>query len=84
MWIGTYGGGLDAFNKTTAAFISYTESAGLPNNIVNGILEDEKGNLWISTNNGICKFSTQTKDVRDAVLTSRTYKVEDGLQNKFN
>ncbi|MEO8086869.1 MAG: two-component regulator propeller domain-containing protein [Bacteroidota bacterium] len=83
-WIGTYGGGLDAFNQSTGDFISYTESAGLPNNIVNGILEDEKGNLWISTNNGICKFSTQTKDVRDAVLTSRTYKVEDGLQNKFN
>ena len=56
----------------------------MPNNIINGILEDEKGNLWISTNNGICKFSTQTKDIRDAVLTSRTYKAEDGLQNKFN
>ena len=84
MWIGTYGGGLDAFERATGNFISYTESAGLPNNIINGILEDEKGNLWISTNNGICKFSTQTKDVRDAVLTSRTYKVEDGLQNKFN
>ncbi len=84
IWIGTYGGGLNAFNKSTGAFISYTESAGLPNNIVNAILEDEKGNLWISTNNGICKFSTQTKDVRDAVLTSRTYKAEDGLQNKFN
>ncbi len=84
MWIGTYGGGLDAFERTAGNFISYTESAGLPNNIINGILEDEKGNLWISTNNGICKFSTQTKDVRDAVLTSRTYKVEDGLQNKFN
>lgn len=85
MWIGTYGGGLDAFQRSAGNFISYTESAGLPNNIINGILEDEKGNLWISTNNGICKFSTQTKDVRgDAVLTSRTYKVEDGLQNKFN
>lgn len=84
MWIGTYGGGLDAFERSAGNFISYTESAGLPNNIINGILEDEKGNLWISTNNGICKFSTQTKDVRDAVLTSRTYKVEDGLQNKFN
>lgn len=83
-WIGTYGGGLDAFDKSSGVFTSYTESAGLPNNIVNGILEDEKGNLWISTNNGICKFSTQTKDVRDAVLTSRTYKSEDGLQNKFN
>ncbi len=83
-WIGTYGGGLNAFDKSTGIFTSYTENAGLPNNIVNGILEDEKGNLWISTNNGICKFSTHTKDVRDAVLTSRTYKQEDGLQNKFN
>ncbi len=37
-------------------FISYTTAQGLPNNSIRSILEDNKGYLWIATNNGLSRF----------------------------
>lgn len=34
---------------------------GLPSNKIGGILHDKDGNLWISTNNGLCKFSANRR-----------------------
>ncbi|MEM6806190.1 MAG: two-component regulator propeller domain-containing protein, partial [Bacteroidota bacterium] len=64
IWIGTLGGGLNKFVQArkgeAAHFVSYTEADGLPNNVVKGILEDEEGFLWISTNNGLSRFNPET------------------------
>ena len=86
IWIGTQGGGLnklaciesDDIDQSTAKFIHFQEKDGLPSDIIVGILEDEHGNLWLSTNNGISKF--------DPVQESfRNFDIEDGLQgNEFN
>lgn len=41
-------------------------------------LPDEQGNLWLSTNNGLCRFNIQTKK-------TRSYGLADGLpQMEFN
>ena len=46
--------------------------------MIHGILEDDHGNLWLSTNKGISKFNP-------ADTTFRNYDVMDGLQsNEFN
>jgi len=51
---------------------------GLPNEYMYSILPDEEGNLWMSTNKGICKFNPSTK-------LFVNYTSEDGLQsNEFN
>ena len=84
LWIGTYGGGLNVLNKSTSEFTHYTEREGLPNNIVNGILTDTHGFLWISTNSGICKLKPSTEKNTTLLNFSRSYNVVDGLQNKFN
>ncbi len=84
LWIGTYGGGLNVMDKSTSVFTHYTEREGLPNNIVNGILTDIHGFLWISTNNGICKLKPSTEKKNSLLNFSRSYNVVDGLQNKFN
>jgi ligand-binding sensor domain-containing protein len=56
----------------------YSISHGLPNNVVYGILEDEKGQLWLSTNKGLSKF-----DPKEENFTN--YSIEDGLQGlEFN
>ncbi|GGC32835.1 hybrid sensor histidine kinase/response regulator [Parapedobacter defluvii] len=57
LWIGTEGGGLLLFNKNTGDFKRYTESEGLPSNVVLQLADDHHGNLWLSTYNGIAKFS---------------------------
>jgi signal transduction histidine kinase/ligand-binding sensor domain-containing protein len=78
LWVATLGGGLDAFERSTNSFIHTTEADGLPNNVINGILEDSAGNLWLSTNRGICRFNPQAR-------TFHTYDVGDGLQSmEFN
>ncbi|QZT37252.1 helix-turn-helix domain-containing protein [Halosquirtibacter xylanolyticus] len=84
LWIGTSGAG---FNKvvesqddnhiTHYTFRSYTEKDGLPDNEVNGILEDDDGNLWISTNSGVSRFDPKTE-------TFSNYSDYDGvLSGKF-
>jgi ligand-binding sensor domain-containing protein len=78
LWLGTWGGGLNRFDPATGIFTQYTEKQGLPSNAIYGILDDDEGNLWLSTNNGLSKFDP----VRE---TFRNYKVSDGLQSReFN
>ncbi|WP_157558823.1 sensor histidine kinase [Microscilla marina] len=77
-WIATGGGGLNLFDREKLTFKHYTQKDGLPNNVVNGILEDEEGNLWLSTNQGIAKFDPQAE-------TFINFDQRDGLQaNEFN
>lgn len=59
MWFGTINQGLVSLDTSTNIFESYTINEGLPNNFVYGILEDNKENLWLSTNKGISKFDTK-------------------------
>ena len=78
IWIGTYGSGLDKFDPSTGEFIHYRVSDGLPNNVVYGILEDENGYLWLSTNLGLSSFDPRTESFKN-------FEVSDGLQsNEFN
>jgi ligand-binding sensor domain-containing protein len=88
LWLGT-SGGLNLLILPEASnshlpspqdvtFVQYTEKDGLPSNFINGILEDEQGNLWLSTNRGISRFNPKTK-------TFRNYDLRDGLQSsEFN
>ncbi|HRH44555.1 MAG TPA: triple tyrosine motif-containing protein, partial [Pyrinomonadaceae bacterium] len=78
LWLGTKGGGLNRFDKQTETFSALTEKDGLPNNVVYGILSDEEGNLWMSTNNGISRFNLRTRIFKN-------FDKKDGLQdNEFN
>ena len=77
-WLGTWGGGINKFDRKNKTFTRYTIGDGLAQNEVYGILEDDDGNLWISTNNGLSKFNPKTERFRN-------YNVHDGLQsNEFN
>ncbi len=78
LWIGEFDGGLNLYNPKTESFQVFREEQGLPNNTIYGILEDEKGRLWLSTNKGISRFDPKS-------LTFRNYDVTDGLpNNEFN
>ncbi|NUM42262.1 MAG: hypothetical protein HUU45_11605, partial [Leptospiraceae bacterium] len=78
LWIGTYGGGLSRFDVTNDSVKTFTEVDGLSNNVVYGILSDNLGNLWLSTNKGISKFDPKMEIFKN-------FDVSDGLQsNEFN
>jgi ligand-binding sensor domain-containing protein/signal transduction histidine kinase len=78
VWIGTWGSGLDRFDRATRTFTHYTEKDGLPDNVIYGIEVDSAGFLWMSTNKGLSKFEPRTE-------TFQNYDVSAGLQNnEFN
>ncbi len=75
LWLGTFGGGLNRFDPKTETFKAYTETEGLPNNIVFGILGDRNGKLWLSTDNGLSNFDPKTE-------TFHNFDVKDGIQGR--
>ena len=78
LWIGTHGGGLNRFDPETESFVHYGRQDGLVSDVVYGILEDDQGHLWLSTNQGLSRFDPGTE-------TFRNYDASDGLQsNEFN
>jgi diguanylate cyclase (GGDEF)-like protein len=83
LWIGTQGAGLNRWDPTPrrnhrGEFRRYTTRDGLPSGVINGILEDESGHLWISTNRGISKFNPEAE-------TFKNYDQAHGLQSdEFN
>ncbi len=74
LWIGTFGGGLNKWQSDKNSFRQYTTNDGLPSNIINSIVEDPTGNLWISTDNGLSVFNISSNEFRN-------YDVKDGLRD---
>jgi signal transduction histidine kinase/ligand-binding sensor domain-containing protein/DNA-binding response OmpR family regulator len=78
LWIGTAGGGLNRFDFTEETFLHVTTRDGLPNDVVYGVLADDQGRLWLSTNKGIARYDPSSGLVRG-------YDARDGLQSdEFN
>ncbi len=67
LWFGTMGGGLNLWDEKTNTFKHFIEEDGLAGNVVYAILEDHRGTLWISTNNGISNFNPGTNVFRNYV-----------------
>ena len=84
LWICTKGGGLNRMNKLTGDFLQLTIKDGLPDDVVYGILPDDAGNLWGSTNRGIfCLSTAKEKDTSHWVF--RNFTKAYGLQDdEFN
>lgn len=91
LWIGTAGGlskfkprlRVDFFKQLSQIedidnqdyFTNYTSRHGLENEIIFGILEDNNGFLWLSTNGGLAKFDPRTEKV------VKTFKASDGIHS---
>lgn len=72
IWIGTRDEGLKLKTEKSATFRTLTTTDGLAGNSVSGMLEDSKGFLWISTENGLSRLDPTT-------LTFKNYNKNDGL-----
>lgn len=65
LWFGTAGTGLSRLDRESGAFEHFTSEQGLSNNFVTGILEDDRGYLWISTRRGLSRFDPDKRIFRD-------------------
>ncbi|RKZ74325.1 MAG: hypothetical protein DRR19_30200, partial [Candidatus Parabeggiatoa sp. nov. 1] len=63
LWIGTFGGGLNKFDRRQNQFVHYLHSPqnqdSLSNDKVRVIYEDKTGSLWIGTREGLNKFDRE-------------------------
>ena len=74
----TQGAGFCRFNPENESFTRFDMSKGFPSNIIYRMVEDNRGNLWLTTNNGLVCFNPETDD-------KRVYTTANGLlSNQFN
>jgi ligand-binding sensor domain-containing protein/signal transduction histidine kinase/DNA-binding response OmpR family regulator len=71
LWIGQ--NGLYLFDPLRKTFSLYKHQSWLSNEFIKGITEDEEGNFWISSTNGLSKFNPE-------IYTLKKYNTTDGLQ----
>jgi len=69
LWIATMSDGLNQWlpedrAKGNEVFKKWSKSDGLRSNTVYGLLEDDTGNLWVSTNGGISRLNYTSGEVR--------------------
>ncbi len=80
-WIGTYGSGLMRFQD--GKFVSFKRKDGLFDDSIWSIVEDDSGNLWMSSNRGL--FRTSKNGLNDfasgaaKTISSISYGTVDGL-----
>ena len=83
LWIASYGGGLTRLRDGQLKTI--TTKDGLPNNMLVGMLEDSRGNLWISSTQNIFYISLkQLNDLADGKISSIlpvSYGVAEGMRS---
>ena len=63
LWLGTDGRGLQRLDPTSGALTVFNTDDGLASDLVNGILEDDEGILWLSTYGGLSKFDPANRTV---------------------
>ncbi|MDF2157817.1 two-component regulator propeller domain-containing protein [Algoriphagus sp. CAU 1675] len=80
LWIGTNGTGLNRMDLNTGKIEFYNTENGLPNNVIYGILPDQEGNLWLSSNRGI----SEIKKTESEGYKITNYSNYDGLATEFN
>lgn len=64
LWLGTDGSGLNVLNKKTGEFSTFQDENWIKSAVVYGIIKDNYGKMWFSTNNGIFEFDPKSKTKR--------------------
>ncbi|WP_372772776.1 two-component regulator propeller domain-containing protein [Mangrovibacterium sp.] len=77
IWIGTKGQGVFYIDKATEKFVSPHPVQFISGDIVYGINQDSYGNIWITTNHGLARFSLNNPETADR------YFYRNGLQGNI-
>ena len=55
VWVGTLNG-LFVINPKDKSSRFFGKAEGMPNEMINGLVEDRYGNVWVTSPNGLCRF----------------------------
>ncbi|MDR2804290.1 MAG: hybrid sensor histidine kinase/response regulator, partial [Dysgonamonadaceae bacterium] len=70
LWFTSEGGGICKYHPENETFTSYSTKEGLPNNMVYKILEDNKGQLWLTTNSGLSCYNPESGSIKTFTLAN--------------
>ncbi|NPD71779.1 two-component regulator propeller domain-containing protein [Oceanispirochaeta sp. M1] len=65
LWIGTAGGGVNIFYPDDIFFRTISTREGLSGDNIYGILDDEEGNIWLSTDNGLSRVNLTDERIQN-------------------
>ncbi|MDA3890129.1 MAG: triple tyrosine motif-containing protein [Salinivirgaceae bacterium] len=78
LWVGSLGLGLGKLSLNNKSIEYFSEDQGLSSNLVNGVVVDKGGNIWLSSPKGISMFNPLNNKFKN-------YDVSDGIDGKrFN
>ncbi|MBK8192228.1 MAG: hypothetical protein IPK76_03035 [Lewinellaceae bacterium] len=78
LWIATNGGGLSRLDTRSMRFRHFNTRTGFPDNVIYGVLPDNNGLLWMSSNKGLIRLDPATGAIEN-------FTVKDGLPtDEFN
>lgn len=76
MWIGATGAGFaicyPGNDYQHLTFDCYSIKDGLPNGVIQSIVEDQDNKMWIATEYGISRFTLATKQIENYYFSSHT------------
>jgi signal transduction histidine kinase/DNA-binding response OmpR family regulator/ligand-binding sensor domain-containing protein len=78
IFVATFGGGLNRVISSgdKPQFRSYTVMTGAPDDVILSIVDDLNGNLWLSSERGILKFTKQTESFE-------IYNEQSGVEKRY-
>jgi signal transduction histidine kinase/DNA-binding response OmpR family regulator/ligand-binding sensor domain-containing protein len=71
-WFSNQDGGLSLFDPESGIFEEVNTDHPFFDNIINSIIDDARGNLWLGSNNGLCRLDQNSRSVS-------IYTTDDGL-----
>lgn len=77
VWVGTLNG-LYLINPRKKAVRSYGKHNGMPNEMIQGVIEDVYGHIWVTTANGLCRFQRALEEKFNLTVFDSQNKLNDG------
>ncbi len=87
LWASVNGKGLSFYDKrkSTDHFFSVTTKEGLIDDVINSIIEDDSGNLWMGSTKGIFRVTKQdirnVTDGKQQIFSTTIFGSDDGMKN---
>ncbi|MGQ1891390.1 hybrid sensor histidine kinase/response regulator transcription factor [Thermophagus sp. OGC60D27] len=79
LYFATFGGGLNRLvefsEDSIPLFEHFTVKNGLPSDVLLALQEDSKGNIWITTENGLSRFNPQSKTFQNYNKANYFYEI---------
>ena len=85
LWIGTWGSGIRIFDVKSMTIVDFNSLDQISSSRITSIIEDDEGNMWISSKNGIYEYqrkdSTLLKHGGFDLITNREFHINSSFRD---